>query len=130
MSTTSNLATMLSAANSAALGSKTLPLVTPVSSVLLLPQYGIVAFRRCPSDKIGGRSRNGVTLSTPFAIKAESFDLAEEEESLSGELSETWLNSFSPLPLLLVAALPGGNKNEKQKKNRCVILVLVFRLRH
>ncbi|KAL9678407.1 hypothetical protein QQ045_016251 [Rhodiola kirilowii] len=55
-----------------------------------------------------GIGRRRVILSTPFAGKMESFDLEVEEESVS-ECELTRLNSFSPLPaLMLVAALPGA----------------------
>lgn len=102
---------MLSAANAAVLGSKIPPLVKPNSLVSLLPENGVVTFPGTPTEKIGGRCGKEVTLSTPFAIKAENLDLAVEEESVSREVSETRLKTFSPLPLLLVAALSGGKNN-------------------
>uniref|UniRef100_A0A7N0VFU4 Uncharacterized protein n=1 Tax=Kalanchoe fedtschenkoi TaxID=63787 RepID=A0A7N0VFU4_KALFE len=105
------MATMLSAVN-AVPGLKT-PAPVRHNSSTLLPKYD-VGFYETPGAKMSGRGGRRVILSTPFAVEGESLDLVgngeerEDEEGVSWELSETRLNSFSPLPLLLVAALPGA----------------------
>ncbi|CAM8958097.1 unnamed protein product [Rhodiola kirilowii] len=90
------MATMLSAANAVIVRHNALPNC----------QLGFCGTSSAKMSRGIGRRR--VILSTPFAGKMESFDLEVEEESVS-ECELTRLNSFSPLPaLMLVAALPGA----------------------
>jgi hypothetical protein len=61
--------------------------------------------------------RRRLLISPAFAMKKETAatviavaaDKEEEEEEEMEEPGETLLYSFTPLPLLFVAALPGGN---------------------
>lgn len=87
-------------------------------NLLLLPSTSTTtrAFHSdcCFPSTIATKSRRSLVLS-PLVMRdkicgdVDKADSEEEEEELVlGEASETLLYSFTPLPLMFLAALPGG----------------------
>lgn len=86
----------------------------PHSSPSLLPPTSLCTPQPSALATAAAKTRRAIFTST-FALKtseiSETVDVIEEETDLMSEesSSETLLYSLSPLPLLLLAALPGGN---------------------